>query len=725
MSNEKLNNEEVVGNEKLNNEEVVGNEKYVFSKNILKWIKEHPLITIITLAATVTTGSVLYNIFKPKDNNNPVPDSSSVIINSDDSYESGNYVYVVINENGYYNENILKNAIKDNKKIGIIINPSTHDSFTDTIFNQIYSIIAKYKIDLPILYNVNTMSNNINKNVEIAKKLFSKFDEYSLYIGFYGDSDTMEKFIDNYGKDANKYDKMISNVDDNDQSNISGNMVMYKDGTIKIATDVVNVIEEKGFNTLTEYKIKYGDSLDSISSKYSLSIDNLSHINEMTNQNEIYAGDTILVPMIKNLNNKNLDIVKGIDVSSHQGVIDWETIKANNTQFAIIGIGDCYTSSLYENYTSDSQFVNNIKGCLENDIPFALYYYTRAKNINDANLEAKFFKGKLSKVFDLNKIPNGKIPVFIDIETDASFEPQQNIKVLNDKILTSKGNWDEGTIELTDDIRTVLDASTIIDVIYNYFPEYQKGVFNKEQIINTLSYLQEYLETGKLHYNDNDGSKKQITKYVAYSSVDENKVVSNLDINISIEAKEDGYKIIIARYRYNKNIGDLELYDEEINISKDEIHVLEDAKYILESRLNDKEFINKLENSFKPEYILKTAEDTFGDAFKFYYYGGSKTTNQISKWKEDTITWVTSHGTYYDSVSFKNWNNFDLGLIYDWADIIQYSERGVLDGVAGTIDVNYAESDILKYFVNSEDIIYVNPNIIDEYSFTDEQNYHR
>ena len=67
--------------------------------------------------------------------------------------------------------------------------------------------------------------------------------------------------------------------------------------------------------------------------------------------------------------------MKGIDVSSYQGTIDWSKVKKDGCEFAIIrlGIGDNITSQ------DDLQLQNNIKGCQENGIPYSFYLVSYAK----------------------------------------------------------------------------------------------------------------------------------------------------------------------------------------------------------------------------------------------------------------------------------------------------------------------------------------------------------
>lgn len=68
--------------------------------------------------------------------------------------------------------------------------------------------------------------------------------------------------------------------------------------------------------------------------------------------------------------------MKGIDVSSYQGDINWTLVK-ENIDFAIIrlGFGDDYLNQ------DDTKFLNNVNSCIQNNIPFGVYIYSYAKNI--------------------------------------------------------------------------------------------------------------------------------------------------------------------------------------------------------------------------------------------------------------------------------------------------------------------------------------------------------
>lgn len=72
--------------------------------------------------------------------------------------------------------------------------------------------------------------------------------------------------------------------------------------------------------------------------------------------------------------------IYGIDVSSYQGVIDWEKVKASGVKFAILRIG---TSK-----GKDSAFERNYIGAKSVGMPIGVYYYSYASTIEAATKEA-------------------------------------------------------------------------------------------------------------------------------------------------------------------------------------------------------------------------------------------------------------------------------------------------------------------------------------------------
>lgn len=72
-----------------------------------------------------------------------------------------------------------------------------------------------------------------------------------------------------------------------------------------------------------------------------------------------------------------------IDVSEHNGIIDWENAKADGVEGAIIRIGFGYSRI-------DYKAQRNINECKRLGIPFGVYLYTYAEGVDDARLEGDF-----------------------------------------------------------------------------------------------------------------------------------------------------------------------------------------------------------------------------------------------------------------------------------------------------------------------------------------------
>ena len=104
---------------------------------------------------------------------------------------------------------------------------------------------------------------------------------------------------------------------------------------------------------------------------------------------------------------------KGIDVSYHNGIIDWKKVKASGVDYAIIRCGYGQNSTSQD----DQQWINNVKGCIEAGIPFGVYLYSYADNTTKAASEADHV---LRCLKDAGLNP-GKLayPVYFDME-DAS-----------------------------------------------------------------------------------------------------------------------------------------------------------------------------------------------------------------------------------------------------------------------------------------------------------------
>ena len=102
----------------------------------------------------------------------------------------------------------------------------------------------------------------------------------------------------------------------------------------------------------------------------------------------------------------NQSVSNGIDVSEHNGSIDWEEIKKTQ-DFAFIRVG--YRGYGNGQIVEDKCAADNLKNAQKANIPVGVYFYTQAVNTEEAEEEAGF-------VYNIIKKYNIDLPVIIDFE---------------------------------------------------------------------------------------------------------------------------------------------------------------------------------------------------------------------------------------------------------------------------------------------------------------------
>lgn len=96
--------------------------------------------------------------------------------------------------------------------------------------------------------------------------------------------------------------------------------------------------------------------------------------------------------------------MRGIDVSKHNGSINWQEVKKDGIEFAIIRAG--YGKRISQ---KDIRFEENYKGATGVGLHVGAYWYSYAKNGAEALEEAKVF-------YDVIKGKKFDMPVYLDIE---------------------------------------------------------------------------------------------------------------------------------------------------------------------------------------------------------------------------------------------------------------------------------------------------------------------
>ncbi len=78
----------------------------------------------------------------------------------------------------------------------------------------------------------------------------------------------------------------------------------------------------------------------------------------------------------------------GVDVSDHQGTIDWDAVAADGIEFAFVRIG--YRGNTEGLLYADTQFEQNLSGAQAAGIACGAYFYSQAVSAEEARDEARF-----------------------------------------------------------------------------------------------------------------------------------------------------------------------------------------------------------------------------------------------------------------------------------------------------------------------------------------------
>lgn len=100
----------------------------------------------------------------------------------------------------------------------------------------------------------------------------------------------------------------------------------------------------------------------------------------------------------------------GIDVSTHQGMIDWEQVRDAGVTFAIIRAG--YRGSTKGQLYEDELFRDNLNGAKEAGLKVGVYFFSQATTVEEATEEAAF-------VLELLDGEPLELPVYYDWEQIA------------------------------------------------------------------------------------------------------------------------------------------------------------------------------------------------------------------------------------------------------------------------------------------------------------------
>jgi GH25 family lysozyme M1 (1,4-beta-N-acetylmuramidase) len=181
-------------------------------------------------------------------------------------------------------------------------------------------------------------------------------------------------------------------------------------------------------NTVVGYTYKLASRLSHTSnSRYWTSNQAVALVDEYSGLlMPIHSGSCIIYRKVNNkvksqikINVKSSGDVKvGVDVSRHNGIVNFNTLKKNNINFAIIRGGNgCHKYGTTDNNSIDLNLKRNIEGAKAAGMEIGLYWYlnsSRSKRLmldDDAKLQGERFASRLSSL-DIEK----NTPIYIDLE---------------------------------------------------------------------------------------------------------------------------------------------------------------------------------------------------------------------------------------------------------------------------------------------------------------------
>lgn len=190
------------------------------------------------------------------------------------------------------------------------------------------------------------------------------------------------------------------------------------------------------------------------------------------------------------------DVAMGIDVSEHNGDVNWDKVK-EDFDFAFIRVG--YRGYAKGNIVLDETAKQNMKMANKADVPFGVYFYTQAVTEDEAREEAKFLLKEI-------KHYSVTLPLIIDFEyatdsdgntagrlKEAELSPEEKTEIINaffDEIKDSGYNF--GIYASSSMLNNEIDADNLDEKALVWVADYNNSV-----TYNVDYTVWQYSKTGK------------------------------------------------------------------------------------------------------------------------------------------------------------------------------------------------------------------------------------
>lgn len=184
---------------------------------------------------------------------------------------------------------------------------------------------------------------------------------------------------------------------------------------------------------------------------------------------------------------KDYKIAQGIDVSNHNGDVDWAKVKAAGVEFAIIRIG-CRGYGSGGTLLEDTKYKEYFEGARKQGLAIGVYFYSQALNTKEAKAEAEFVMKRIEPYRD-----DITLPVYYDYEF---------ANVSSGRLDSA---WRNGTIN-----KNMMTDNAIAFCTVAEDNGYRAGIYASEYFFyDNLNYkeLQEKYSIWLAHYTDNTDYK--------------------------------------------------------------------------------------------------------------------------------------------------------------------------------------------------------------------------
>ena len=219
--------------------------------------------------------------------------------------------------------------------------------------------------------------------------------------------------------------------------------------------------------------------------------------------------------------------IRGIDVSSYQGNIDWKQVKESGIQFAIL-------RSTLKSGKPDSKFIEYIKGCDNNKIDVSVYKYSYALTENQAIAEANTV---------ISLLNGRKCKIWLDLEDESQTQLGKSgiLKIANAFIKTCENKgYSVGIYCNLDWIKNYIDDS--LKKYDLWIARYGKnsGQLEEKYKPNVNEKIWQYSSRGKIPGINGDVDLNVLYNDTIHSSTPTIKNIVKVNTTLNVRNKPNG-----------------------------------------------------------------------------------------------------------------------------------------------------------------------------------------